>query len=274
VVNLQLNWQQGAALSGVLLAGRLAVARSASGRKFGPYLQEAAVIAALYALWQLAAELSVSGTAHAFERARWIERFQRDVGLPNERSFQNLILGHPLLCQACNLYYAGMHFAVLGALLFWLFARHRDAYPFVRNTLVVVTAACLVIQFVPVAPPRLLPELGFVDVAARYGQSVYEVSGLTVDSLGAMPSVHVAWALLVGWAAVRCGTGWARWFVLVHPIVTVFVVMATGNHFWLDGIVAAVLFVLAIGAVALTRNLAGGRSPDRAAQPVMVADQS
>ena len=91
--------------------------------------------------------------------------------------------------------------------------------------------------------------LGFVDTAILYHQSVYGRIGTGIASqLSAMPSVHVAWALLVGFGAVMVSSSRTRWFVLAHPIVTVLVVVATGNHFWLDGIVAAALLAMALFA--------------------------
>jgi membrane protein implicated in regulation of membrane protease activity len=244
MVNLQLDWQQSSCLAVGLVATRSAVVQSSRTSRFAPYLVESAIIAGLYALWQLAASVSVLGTNGALDRGRWIEHFQRDVQLPSERSIQHLIDGHPLVAQACNLYYAGMHFGVLGVFLPWLFIRHRGSYALVRNVLVLFTAMALVIQLLPVAPPRLLPDLGFVDVAAQYGQSVYNLSGITVDELAAMPSVHVGWALLVAWAVIRVSPSRYRWWVVIHPALTIFVVVATANHFWLDGIVAAALVVL------------------------------
>jgi PAP2 superfamily protein len=251
MVNLQLDWQQATALAAALTATRIAVIRSPRTSTAAPYLQESAIIAGLYALWQLAATLSGLSTSGAFARGRWIERFQRDVGLPSERSVQQLILGHPIVEQVCNLYYASMHFGMLGVFLLWLFIRHRHSYPRVRNVLVVLTAACLIVQLIPVAPPRLFPDLGFVDVAAKYGQSVYNLSGITVDELGAMPSVHVGWAVLVGWAVVTISNSRYRWLALLHPVLTVFVVVATGNHFWMDAIVAVALLIASNAAVAL-----------------------
>src|SRR6185503_11172970 len=143
-----------------------------------PYLRVSAVVAALYALWQRAAAASVDQGAGAFGRARWIVRFEHGW-LPSERSAQRLLGHSELLTRAANWYYASMHFAALGLLLLWLFARHRDRYPAVRNVLVLLTASSLLIQLVPVAPPRLLPGLGFVDTAARYGESVYSMSAIT-----------------------------------------------------------------------------------------------
>jgi hypothetical protein len=266
--NLQLGWQPAAALSAGLLAGSVGVRLpSRAGRHrlaepAAPYLREAGLVAALYTLWQLACSVSVLSSAGAFSRARWILRVERAGRLPSEHGAQRLITGHPVLVQSANWYYAAMHFTALGALLLWLFARHRARYPEVRNVLVLLTASSLLIQLLPVAPPRLLPGLGYVDTAARYGESVYNVSGLTVDQLAAMPSVHVGWSLLVAWAVLRVSSSRYRWWVLAHPVLTMFVVVATANHFWLDGIVAAVLLALSIALVRLPGRrlaLAGGR---------------
>jgi hypothetical protein len=249
VQNIALSWQQGAGLAAGLFAAGLAL--SASGRPrlatLGPFAREAGFIAGLYALWQLAASATVMGTGGAFGRGRGIEQFERDVHLPLERDVQHLVTPHPWLAQACNLYYASMHFVALGALLLWLFIRHRDRYPAVRTTIVLLTAACLLIQLVPVAPPRLLPELGYVDTAEKYGQSVYTAfQAVGPDQLSAMPSVHVGWAVLIGVVVVRVSPSPWRWLVLIHPALTIFVVAATANHFWLDGIVAVALLALAM----------------------------
>jgi hypothetical protein len=246
VHNIALSWRQATLLGAVLAAVALTL-RAAPWPRLRLTSQiavESAIIAGLYALWQLAGSVSLLGTQGAYARARWIVRFERDCYLPSEKDVQKWVLPHRWLGEFCNLYYASMHFAALGALLLWLFLRHRDAYPRVRMTVVLLTAACLIIQFLPVAPPRVLPpQYGFVDLAQRYGQSVYG-GFASVDQLSAMPSVHVGWAVLVGATVVRVGTSRWRWLVLAHPVLTIFVVVATANHFWLDGIVAVALLGL------------------------------
>jgi PAP2 superfamily protein len=273
VQNIALTWQQGAGLAAGLFAAGLAM--SASGRprlvRLGPFARESGFIAGLYALWQLAASATVMGTSGAFGRARWIEHFEHDVHLPSELDAQHLITPHPWLAQACNLYYATMHFAALGLLLIWLFVRHRDRYPAVRTTIVLLTGACLLIQLVPVAPPRLLTDLGYVDTAEQYGQSVYTaLQAVGPDQLSAMPSVHVGWAVLIGVVVVRISPSPWRWLVLIHPAITIFVVAATANHFWLDGIVAVALLALSMGAQwAARRAFAAWRLRHLAEPPVL-----
>ena len=238
-----LTWQQAgevAAALGVIGAGlRLTPDRRA--HKVAPFVIEAAMIGFLYGLWQLCGRLSVKGTGSALRRAHWIEHFEHDIFLPSERSAQHLILGHRLVVETANLYYATMHFTMLFVFLIWLFVRHRDQYRRIRTTLALTTLACLLVQLIPVAPPRMLT--GYVDTAMLYHQSVYS-TGVPADQLSAMPSVHVAWAVLIGYYVVRVSPSRWRWIAPVHSVLTIFIVAATANHWWLDGIVAVSLLCL------------------------------
>lgn len=246
---LALPWDYSAGIAVASAAAGFASWRavSPSVRAVGAFLREASLIFALYGLWQLAGRLSVTGTSGALARAEWIARLQADWHLPGEAAMQHLVLWSPILTQAANIYYAVVHFPATIALLVWLFVRHRPRYGHVRWVLVLTTFGCLVIQLMPVAPPRMMP--GIVDTAAEYGQSVYG-SGFGADQLSAMPSVHVAWALAVGWYVWRIAPRRWRWLGPTHAILTTLVVVVTGNHWWLDGLVAAA--VLVAGAWAVT----------------------
>jgi hypothetical protein len=251
MANIALSWRDAAILSAVLFGLTLLFRSSGAGvlKSVAPFARETGVLAGLYALWQFAGTTSLQHTEGAFARARWIVRVERDWHLPSEIRAQDLVTGHPWLVEMINVYYATMHFAALFVLLLWTFLRHRDRYAYWRTTIVLLTASCLLVQLLPVAPPRLLPEFGFVDTAAQYGQSVYAaLSAVGPDQLSAMPSVHVGWAVLVAIAAWTLTTSGWRWLGVGHAVATVFVVVATANHFWLDGIVASVLlgFVLVL----------------------------
>ena len=239
---VSLTWQHAGELAGALAIGSVALRAVPQRhvRVLAPFAFEAAILALLYSLWQLAGEWSVTGYNSAIDRAQWIERFEHDVFLPSERSVQHLILGHPLLVQGANLYYASMHFTIMFVFLLWLFVRHRDQYRPVRATMAWATLVCLLVQLIPVAPPRMLP--GFTDTGMLYGQSVYS-NGLAVDQLSAMPSVHVAWAVVVGWYAVKISRSRWRWLGAAHTAITAFCVVATANHWWLDGIVATAILI-------------------------------
>ncbi|MCW2541739.1 MAG: hypothetical protein JWN95_3464 [Frankiales bacterium] len=277
--SVQLDWHQTAVLTVGLAGAGIATARALTGwrAKVAPYLRETAIIAGLYTLWQLAGSVSFLGSGDAISRGQTLLRWERLVDLPSEARVQRLIDGHSLIEQACNVYYAVMHFTGLGIFLVWLFIRHRDRYPFVRNVLAALTAACLLLQLIPVAPPRLLPGGGFIDTAAIHGQSMYNQSLLTVDQLAAMPSVHVGWSVLLAWAVITVSSSRYRWWIVAHPAITVFVVVATANHYWADGIVAVALLVASILAVrlvtTLSRDQVGGRVRVNAVTPAEVAPE-
>ena len=195
---VSLTWQHSGELAGVLAVASTALRAVPQRRvrQFAPFLFEAAIIGVLYAMWQLAGEWSVMGTSDAMARARWIRHFDEHLPLPTEQTLNAAILHWKPLVQVTNLYYDNMHFTMMFVFLIWLFWRHRHRYSAVRTTMAWTTFFCLLIQLIPVAPPRMLP--GFVDTAMLYHQSVYS-NGLAVDQLSAMPSVHVAWAMVIGY---------------------------------------------------------------------------
>ena len=79
-----------------------------------------------------------------------------------------------------------------------------------------------------------------------YHLSVYGAGGSGISNeLAAMPSLHVGWAVLVGVAAVAVSTSRWRWLVVAHPVLTVIAVVATANHWWLDGVVASMVLGIA-----------------------------
>jgi hypothetical protein len=245
---MMLTWQQSTELTAALAVAGLGFrcARPAWTRLAAAFAFEASLIAVLYSVWQFVGNRTVSDEPTAVRNAQWVDGLEHALHFPSERSIQHLVLGHPAVVQAADLYYDTMHFAMIFVFLLWLFVRHRDCYGQVRTVLAISTLVCLVISFVPVAPPRILAGAGFVDTAVLYGQSVYASDA--ANELSAMPSVHVLWAVLIAWYAVRIGRG--RWRMLgpLHAALTIFVVVCTANHWWLDGVVAVV--ILAVCALA------------------------
>jgi hypothetical protein len=236
---------------------------SASWALLGDMAWESSLLFVLYGLWQFAGSFTVMGTSGALPRARWLWDAERVLYLPSETDLQRLILPHPLLVQACNYYYDILHFPLLGACLIWLYARHRAAYPRIRTTVALFTGISLLIQFIPVAPPRLLASTGMVDTAVQYGQSVYAWSGgFDADEFSAMPSVHVGWAVIVAIAAITVSRRRWRWLAAAYPVLTMLVVVVTANHFWLDGIAAGALVALVLVVQRAARGLRSGKASE------------
>src|SRR3954463_13899392 len=91
-------------------------------------LKEAALIAALYALWQLAGSLSIMNATRAVARGRWIWHVEQTWHVPSELWLQRLVIHRSWFVPAPTLYYAIARGPPLFPCLIWLFARHRDHY--------------------------------------------------------------------------------------------------------------------------------------------------
>jgi hypothetical protein len=215
-------------------------------------VRELVVLNVLFVLWRIVGQASLFHTAGAFGRGRWIWDAERALHLPSEATLQHAILGHAVLSRVCNGYYAFGHAPTLAAVLLWLLWRHRDQYARWRNLVVGFTGVSLVVGLLPVAPPRLVPGLHVVDLASRYHQSVYSSLGSGVsDQLSALPSVHVGWAVIVAAAVIIVSTSRWRWLALAHPVITLYVVVVTANHFWLDAVAAVAVLT---GVYAMLRR--------------------
>jgi hypothetical protein len=245
-----LEWRWAVGLAVALGAAGIAARWSPRSwiRSAGAFAREAALVLALYAIWNYAGRLALVHVDEAFANGRWVWRLEQTLHLPSEVSFQQRFVPYPDVMRALNVYYAGAHVPVVIACLVWLFTWHREHYPSLRTTLAITTGACLLVQLIPVAPPRMYPGLGFVDAGDVFGPGVYGKVGTGIsDQLSAMPSVHVAWAALVALAVIVASSSRWRWWILVHPILTVVAITATANHWWLDGIVATVILFVAWG---------------------------
>jgi hypothetical protein len=206
---------------------------------------EVALVLGMFAFWQIANHLARGHTTGGYQRGEALWHVERVLHLPSERAVQDLITGYPPIVRLTNYYYDTMHFTMMVVFLVWLWLRHRDRYPYFRNVMVAFTAMSLLMQMIAVAPPRLIAGTGLIDTAQYYHQSVYAQFGDLTNQYAALPSIHVGWALLIGYAVATSSTSRGRWVGPAHAAITVFVVVATANHYWMDGIVALWLLVLA-----------------------------
>lgn len=269
---LHLGWQQSAALCIALTAIALISRPFPRVELVHSFAREFAVVLALFGSWQYIGHYVRTHSAGAMDRAREVQELQAWLHLPDERLLQLRVLPHEWVVQGINAYYASMHLTGMSLFLVWVWWRHRESFGQVRNTVAGSTLLCLVVQSIPVAPPRLLPGAGFVDTALVYGQSVYGsyTTGLAAQ-LTAMPSVHVGWAFIIGWYITKLGRGPGRWLGCLHLVVTVLVVVLTANHWWLDG-AAAVLITLGVLAAQsglpylFRRYVLAGRRPQSVVQ--------
>lgn len=246
-----LGWQIAAAFAATLLVASglllLLRPRGRSGRVAVAAVRESGVVLGLFSAWQLAGTLAHHSTAGAVARGERILVIEKWLRIDDELSLNQWTFAHLRLSEAADTFYIYGHFNGLIVFLAWVFLAHRRHFASVRMSVILLTASCFVLHLVTVAPPRLLPHEGFIDVAARYGQSVYGPTTLEVaDQLSAFPSVHVGWAALIGWWTWRLSPWRWGWVGVGHLVVTSLVVVVTGNHYWLDGIAAVGLLAVAL----------------------------
>ncbi len=201
-----------------------------------------------YVAYQVARGAADRDVAEAFRNGEWVVRTERELGALFEPAVQQVVDTHSILIMLTSYTYWLSQFAVVGATLLWVYFRYHERFAFFRNWLIAANLVGLVgYVLMPTAPPRMLPEWGFVDTLARYS-SINHDSGLisfAANPYAAMPSLHAMDALIVGVvmaSLVRSRPAKALW--LAWPAWVAFAVISTGNHYWLDVVAGFALALL------------------------------
>ncbi|MDV9193438.1 phosphatase PAP2 family protein [Streptomyces sp. SR27] len=218
-----------------------------------PLLRELVLVTALFLVYKFGRLFANGHEALAFRNADRVWDAERALHLPSEAAVQQLLLHGEPLVRAANTYYAAVHFPATIAFLVWLYLRRPAHYVWSRRVLTLVTGAALALHLLmPLAPPRMLAADGLIDTARVYGPSVYGATPETdsmANQFAAMPSLHFGWALMVAIGLIAATR--SRWRVLwlLHPLLTLLVIVGTANHYWFDALAASALLGLALLAV-------------------------
>jgi hypothetical protein len=222
-------------------------------------LLQFATIALAYWLWRHARGAVHGDIQGSFAHARDLVAAERSVGGLVEPSIQHWTVNAGWPSEFARWMYANAHFKggclFLGAIYFlW-----RDSYGFVRNMVLAAMAISIVgYALFPTAPPRFLPELGLDGASSVTGNSPYV--SLPGDALfnpfAAVPSMHVGLSLIFAWSiALLVRSRGLKAVLFAYPLLITFVVMATGNHFWLDAVFGAATAAGAAGIAMLLARL-------------------
>ena len=211
------------------------------------FVTEFSLLGALLALYLLLRYSMKGSVSDALDNAHHVVSVERSLGVFSEDSLQRLALNSRGVIRFLNGYYLFAHFTVTALFFAWLFIARPEGYARSRRTLIFMTAMALAIHAAyPLAPPRMIPDLGFVDTGHLYGLSPYgDAQEGLANQFAAMPSLHFGWALLVGWGALRFGRSKLRLLLIVHPLLTLAAIIITANHYWMDAAVALAIFATA-----------------------------
>jgi membrane-associated phospholipid phosphatase len=247
----------------------VAAGRRALPRGYGDFFWQLAIWFGFYVAYQAVRSRADHDVGLAFENARRVADLEQRLGSLWELSLQGAIQSSELVIRLTSWTYWLSQFAVLGLALLWTYLRHNGRFLRFRNTILVANLIGLVgYALMPTAPPRMLPELGFVDTLALFSDVNHSSSAVQAASnpYAAMPSLHAADALIVGiFMAMIVRRPLFKLLWLAWPVWVWFTVMATANHWWLDIAAGIVVAGAAAGLLELTRRRRRARPAPAAA---------
>lgn len=218
--------------------------------------QEVAIIIVGYWIYSLGRNAIPEQVSIATRHGLSIQHVQDILGLNFELSVNKWVAAHEWLAQGLDYYYATLHFVVTLGVLVWLFVQRPHIYRGARTVLFTLTLISLAgFALYPVAPPRLLPGYAYVDTVIKFhtwGSLADPEIASHSNQYAAMPSLHTAWAMWAGISVFMCARAlWVRLLGLLYPLFTVFVIIATANHFIVDAVGGAAVVVLAFATQAV-----------------------
>ncbi|MGW2409680.1 phosphatase PAP2 family protein [Streptomyces sp. NPDC001739] len=202
---------------------------------------EILLIAVSYWIYSMIRNAVPEQKAKALRNADWIWQAEHSLGIAVEHTVNHAVNSVTWLIVSMNYYYATLHFIVTVGVLIWLYRWHPGRYAAARLALFATTGVALVgYYFYPLAPPRLMPDGGFIDTLIDHGTWGSMASGNLAsmsNQYAAMPSMHIGWSLWCGITiALLAKPLWAKALGLLYPGMTLLVIVSTANHFWLDAL--------------------------------------
>ncbi len=238
-------------------------------RGWSDLLLQLALFFSVYQGYQLVRGLSEAKETLAMENGERIISVERSIGLFVEGHVQSFAMSLSWLVDSANWMYVNSHFIITTSFLVWLYLARNEHFYFVRNMFMVAMLLALTGYLLyPTAPPRLVPGSGIEDTLSAIGHLDTDSNAvsLLVNKYAAVPSMHIGFATMIAGTAIQLVRH--RWLKVLwgcYPFMVLFVVISTGNHFWFDGLVGAL--VAAASALIASRVLAPVRPEQWAFRP-------
>ncbi|TXS45015.1 DUF2029 domain-containing protein [Streptomyces sp. uw30] len=180
-----------------------------------------------------------AGRVTAEEHGEEIHSIERALHIDIEYWANHAVVKVDWLRSFFDFYYESFHFGVPLAILAVLYWRRPTDYRWARTAIGFATVFALIgFWLYPLAPPRLMPGLGFIDTVhgvQDFSQPDYGTLTELTNQYAAMPSLHFGWSLWCGIVIVMLAPKWwMKALGLLHPLFTVTAIVVTGNHWVLD----------------------------------------
>lgn len=211
-------------------------------------LREVVLFVAVSIFYKFSRYIAIGDADTAFRNANAVVELERSLHIFYEISVQQFFLTKLNFIKFCNQFYTAVHVPSIIAFFMWLYHKQRAHYFYIRNCFLIANFFTLFIFIgFPCAPPRMLNDIGFVDTLLEVSKVNLYNGALShfFNQYAAMPSMHFGTSLLIGVAVSLFVKSFAaRILLLFYPIFVLVVIVATGNHFFLDALVGGVITAL------------------------------
>jgi hypothetical protein len=234
------------------------------------------VVAIAYTAWRYARGAVAGGMGPAFDHARDLVSAERWMHSLIEADVQRWALDSSWAGELARWGYANLHFKGSCLALLLVYFGWRNSFGFLRNTVIAAMAISVLGYWLyPTAPPRFLPELGLETSSSVTGNNplMSNPGDPLFNPFAAVPSMHVGLSLIFSWTlAMLVRPRWLKALLFAYPGLMTYIVVASGNHFWLDAVFGAMCAAAAAGVAVLLGRLnpdwAFNREPNSASPPV------
>lgn len=244
--------------------------RGKSGTPLVRLIQEVLIVVPAYFLYFLVRGVVEGREAEALARATRLVELEQALKIFWEPILQAYILPFDFLVTLANWVYIWGHWPVIVFAALWLFFLHRESYAVYRNAFLISGAVGLVIfTLYPVAPPRFMDGLGFIDTVTENSKA-YRVlqPPAFVNQFAAMPSLHFGWNLIVGIAIYRHASNrFVKAIGILLPFLMLSAIVLTANHFIIDAVAGGALALLGLLLAIFLHRHFGVETPRVETQP-------
>jgi len=226
----------------------------------GDFGRQIAVLVSVDLAYTFVRGIADGQKAIAMTHGQQLIDLERATGTFFEPGLQAFFLPAQGVIDLANQLYLNAQFSIALGFLLWLYFFRNESYYFVRNMFVVSMGLALIgYALYPTAPPRMFPELGFVDTLNVFSEVGHDsaIAKIFINPYAAVPSMHCAFAMMIGGSGIMvCRHWWAKAWWAFWPLLVCWVTIVTANHYWVD---AALGWLVALTAAVVAYRLALAR---------------
>lgn len=229
-----------------------------------PFIMEVVYLLGTYWVYQVARAIGAAVLAPsggelekiARQHALDVINAEKYLGMFHELSLQAFFLDHPFLLSIINRVYSYIHIPGTCIFFVWFYySQDMATYAPVRRSMSLTNMiAFTIFTLWPCAPPRFLPDVGFIDTVHVNGNASIWTTNRFCNQYAAMPSMHFGYSIFIGLNILRTGVtkqGFPLWkrlaciiFGVFYPTLLLITIVGTGNHFFLDAVVGGLAILL------------------------------